>query len=138
MELGRKLYEPLLIALLLYSFSYLFFWSLNKWLTHKNPNSVGLRVIEEWANQSSVRMRQPGNLFGLVQEDLVKKRMILNLNSMEAEARNYVVEMLRVAKKASRGEIFELGENIYAVDDVVFTSLPRERIDFRKMPKDRA
>lgn len=135
MELWRKLYEPLLIALLLYLVSSVFLWCLNRRLAHKNPNLVGLRVIEECANQRSVRLKQPGNLIGLIEEDLIKKRMILNLDSMEEEARKYAVEILRAAKKASGGEILDLGENIYAVDDVVFTRLPREAIHNRKLPR---
>ena len=137
MGLWDKLYEPSLIVLILYLVPILLYLGLKRHISRKNPNLVGLRVIEELPGQISIRLNHLGNLFGIIESGLVKRRIIMDLNSMESKSRIHVLDLLRLAENSSNCEISDLGDNVYSVQEIILRKLYEDGIS-SKAPRKRS
>jgi hypothetical protein len=123
-EFWQSFYKSGLIAVLLFLPAALFFWLLNRSLNSKDPNSLGMRILEVLPNQISVRIAQPGNLYQLKKDGLNKNRVVLDLNRMDERGRSHVLYLIGCAGKSHGSEIMNLGDNIYVVEGGATEFLP--------------
>jgi hypothetical protein len=112
------------VTALLSFLSVLFYWSIDRLLKRKSPNSYGLHIVEDLPSQVSVKIGQPGNLYQLSEEVFFNKRLILDLNPMDEASRNFSLHLIKSAGKLGGCEMMYLGENIYAVQSSFIEYLP--------------
>lgn len=95
MEFLTPMREELAISFLTFSFSILTYLIVKRKINKKTPDQIGMRVIEELAGQTLIKVRNPGNLREISRIMPSSQNVLIRFARMESKEFEYAIELLK-------------------------------------------